>query len=405
MTERREDHQPMAAGTGETVMSTPMEATPAIDPRSARHGSVGAPSSALSDGRRPALETEPDVEGMSLARRLRQPRTILSIAVPIAIIAVFVALNGAALSKVPSLILAANPVLVLAAFLIFYAGFPLRGLRWAILLRGTGQHISTKDSTEIIFLSWLVNCIVPAKLGDVYRAYLLKINSTASLSRTFGTVFIERALDLFAIAILGLAAGYWSFRSGLPPPIQIVFGIGVVVVVALAFALLTMRNFGRQIIVRLPLPHQLLELYDRFEEGVFGALVARHLPKLVVLTGLIWMTESLRLFFVVQALGFPGVSLGLSGAVFVALIGSLLTAVPLSPAGLGIVEAGVVGVLHVAYGVSLPEATAIALLDRVISVFSVIVFGSIAYALSSKPRGLGRIDSAADATSRASTPA
>ena len=103
------------------------------------------------------------------------------------------------------------------------------------------------------------------------------------------------------------------------------------------------------------------------------------------------MTESLRLFFVVQALGFDDVSLGLSGAVFVALIGSLLTAVPLSPAGLGIVEAGVIGVLTVAYGVPLPEATAIALLDRVISVFSVIVVGSIAYFLSGKPRGEGRI--------------
>ena len=70
-----------------------------------------------------------------------------------------------------------------------------------------------------------------------------------------------------------------------------------------------------------------------------------------------------------------------------ALIGSLLTAVPLSPAGLGIVEAGVVGVLTVAYGVPLPEATAIALLDRVISVFSIIVLGSIAYVVSPKPRG------------------
>jgi uncharacterized protein (TIRG00374 family) len=71
----------------------------------------------------------------------------------------------------------------------------------------------------------------------------------------------------------------------------------------------------------------------------------------------------------------------------VALIGSLLTAVPLSPAGLGIVEAGVVGVLTAAYGVPLPEATAIALLDRVISVFSIIVLGSIAYLLSKKPAG------------------
>ena len=82
-------------------------------------------------------------------------------------------------------------------------------------------------------------------------------------------------------------------------------------------------------------------------------------------------------------------SLGISGAVFVALIGSLLTAVPLSPAGLGIVEAGIVGVLTLVYHVPLPEATAIALLDRVISVFSVIVLGSILYVISGKPRGEG----------------
>jgi uncharacterized protein (TIRG00374 family) len=229
---------------------------------------------------------------------------------------------------------------------------------------------------------------VPAKLGDVYRAYLLKINSTASLSRTFGTVFIERILDLFAIAILGLGAGYWSFRSGLPPEIQIVFGIGVGVIVVLAMGLLTMRNFGRQILVRLPLPHRVLELYDRFEEGVFGAIGARQLPKLGLVTGLIWATEGLRLFIVLQAM-FPGNHMGLSGAFFVALIGSLLTAVPLSPAGLGIVELGMVSILTLVYGFTPTEAGAIALVDRAISVFSIIVLGAIAYAVSPKRRGAG----------------
>ena len=134
-----------------------------------------------------------------------------------------------------------------------------------------------------------------------------------------------------------------------------------------------------------------LEFYDRFEQGVFGALVVRQLPILALVTGFIWLTEGLRLYFVIQALGFPDVYMGLSGAVFVALIGSLLTAVPISPAGLGIVEGVVVGVLTVAYGIPLPEATAIVLLDRVISVFSIIVFGSIAYAVSAKPSGAGRI--------------
>ncbi len=213
----------------------------------------------------------------------------------------------------------------------------------------------------------------------MYRAYLLKINSTASLSRTFGTVFVERIFDLFAIAILGLAAGFWSFRTGLPPSIQLVAGAGVGVVILLAIGMVTMRNFGRRILVALPIPGRIVEFYDRFEEGVFGAMRLRQLPFVALLTGLVWATESMRLFFVVQALNLPGVEIGLSGAVFVALIGSLLTAVPLSPAGLGIVEAGVVGVLTAAYGISFADAATIALIDRMISVFSVIILGAIAY--------------------------
>ena len=141
------------------------------------------------------LERELTADQVSLGRRLRQPRTWISIAVPLVVILAFVGLNWTAVQKVPSLIAAANPALVLAAFFVYYAGFPLRGYRWALLLRGTGFYCPTKDATEIIFLSWLVNCVVPAKLGDVYRAYLLKINSDASLSRTFGTVFIERFLE------------------------------------------------------------------------------------------------------------------------------------------------------------------------------------------------------------------
>jgi uncharacterized protein (TIRG00374 family) len=350
---------------------------------------------ATGDGILPDSEAEAaiTVDHVSLGRRLRQPRTIISIAVPLAIIAVFVALNRDQLAEVPGLVLGASPLLVLAAFAIYYLGFPLRGLRWALLLRGTGFACPAKDATEIIFISWLVNCVVPAKLGDVYRAYLLKINSSASLSRTFGTVFIERVLDLLAISILGLAAGFWSFRTGLPPQIQVVAALGVGVVVILAAGLLFLRSVGRRFLAALPLPRRetILALYDRFEQGVFGAIGWRGLPRLLVITACIWATESMRLWLVVQAFAFEGVAIGISGAVFVALIGSLLTAVPLSPAGLGIVEAGVIGVLTVVYGVPLAEATAIALLDRVISVFSIIVLGSLAYAMSPKPRGEGRI--------------
>jgi glycosyltransferase 2 family protein len=368
----------------------------AVPPASADGGApnAGAARPDAAAGRQDAETGRQDPDGrqpdLSLVHRLRQPRTIISLLLPIVLLALFVNnLPGFKLEELPAKIGAANPWLLLAAFGVFYLGFPLRGLRWAILVRQSGFPLSVRDSTEMIFLSWLINCLVPAKLGDVYRAWLLKINSTVSLSRTFGTVFIERILDLFAIVTLGIAAGFVSFRSGLPPDVQIVFAVGVGFVVMLAVGLLTMRNFGRRILTRLPLPHRILELYDRFEEGVFASIGLRALPKLIVLTGMIWATEATRLYLVVQALGLPDVHLGISGAFFVALSASLLTAVPLTPAGIGIVEGGVVGLLTIIYGLAPNDALAITLVDRAISVLSIILLGSIAYAISPKRRGLG----------------
>ena len=353
------------------------------DTRAAATGHVGEESAGTADERQAA-------DQLSLGRRLRQPRTLISLILPLVLVVLIfrVALN-IDFGKLVDGIRQADLRLLLAAFLIFYAGFPIRGYRWRRLLRGARFDLATRDATEILFLSWLVNCLVPAKLGDVYRAYLLKINSHASLSRTFGTVFLERVLDLFAIASLGLVAGFWSFRNGFPPEMQFVFSLGVVVLVGLAVAMLTMRNFGRQILIKLPLPRRerILNLYDRFEEGVFGAIGLRALPALGALTILIWATESLRLYLVVQALHLPGVELGLSGAVFVALIGSLLTAVPLTPAGIGTVELGVSFVLTLAYNVPQTEAATIVVLDRLISVFSIIVLGGIAYVVSPIRRG------------------
>ena len=174
-------------------------------------------------------------------------------------------------------------------------------------------------------------------------------------------------------------------------PVRLLFVIGIVVVIVSAVGLFTMRNFGRRILTRLPLPHRFIDLYDKFEQGVFGAVGLTHLPRLAILTGLIWSTEGLRLYLVIASLGFKNVEIGLSGAMFVALIGSLLTAIPLSPAGLGFAQAGVIGVLTVVYGVPLPEATAITILDWVISVLSIIVLGAIVYVISPMPRGMGRI--------------
>ena len=157
-----------------------------------------------------------------------------------------------------------------------------------------------------------MNCVVPAKLGDVYRAYLLKINSDASLSRTFGTVFIERVLDLFAIVILGPGGRLLELPRRPAAGVQVVFGIGIgVMVVAGPRAAVPAQLRARASSRALPLPRKRGPRAVRpLRGGRLRGDRLRALPRLLVLTGLIWATEALRLCFVVKALGFPDVQLG-----------------------------------------------------------------------------------------------
>ncbi len=333
----------------------------------------------------PGVNEDVEQGAVPLSQRLRNPRAIVSIVLPILVLLLLAAaLPGFHLEELPGYFARANPFWIIAAIAIYYVGFPIRGWRWAILIRGTGYPLKVKDSTEMVLISWLVNCVVPAKMGDVYRGYLLRINTGVALTKTFGTVFIERIFDLIAIVVLGLAAGFWSFRSGMSDQVRLILGFGLVVVVVLVVGLFVVRNFGRRILVRLPVPQRIVAMYDLFEEGLFS-VDQKSLVPIAFATVLIWTTEALRLYFVILAMG--GTNIGVSGAFFVALIASLLTAVPFTPAGVGLVEGGMVFVLHTIYQVPQTEALAISLVDRAISVLSVIVVGSIAYVFSSKTRG------------------
>ena len=273
----------------------------------------------------------------------------------------------------------ANPAFLLLAFIAYYATFPLRGYRWRYVLARSGMHVRFRDATEILYLSWFVNCLVPAKLGDLYRAYLLRGNFGASISRTVGTVFIERVADIIIIATLALTAGFWSFRGRSRPDIDALFIIGFVVAIGFVLMLISLKVFGGRI--GRWLPARIGVLWQRFQEGSTGALSVRSVPIILVITTGIWLLEGARLYFVIRALGLPEVGLGISSSIFVALAAALLTAIPLTPAGFGFVEAGIIGVLFL-YGVPQEPAAAVALVDRGLTIVTVIIFGGFLYAFS-----------------------
>ena len=330
----------------------------------------------------PPDEPIPEQE-VSLARRLRNWKTILSIVFAFVVLVLAFRTLGVNLGRTWNLILGANFGLLALAFVAYYLTFPIRGFRWRYVLSRVGTPVGYRDATEILFLSWFVSCVVPAKLGDLYRAYLLKGTMGASASRTVGTIFIERIADIVVIFALALAAGYWSFRGRSRPEVDLIFLIGFGLALALVLFVIALRFWGAR--VARFLPARFADVWERFREGSTGALSPSALPVIGAATLAIWLLEGARLYLVIQALALPDVGLGISASVFVALAAALLTAMPLTPAGIGFVEVGIAGALLL-YGVPNDPAAAVALTDRGISILTVIILGGILYLVSDKVR-------------------
>ncbi len=317
--------------------------------------------------------------GLSLGRQLLRPRTLLSFAVSIAIIVWVFSRQDISLSDVWAEIRSANPVLYLLGALAYYSSFLVRSLRWRQVLTNAGYTEadgttlpSTPGIVRIIMLSWFANSILPAKLGDGYRAYLLKRSASVSFSKTMGTIVAERIADVGVLFFLLLLSGFLAFRDRLPPQFGLLVAFGAVLAGVSISSLFFLRYLG-PLITRL-LPARVRPYYLRLQEGVLLAFRQR-IGYIGMLTVLVWLLESARFYFVSASLD---IHLSPILVVFVALTASLLTTVPFTPAGLGVVEGGITGVL-VFIGQSRVDAGSVAVLDRTVTFWSLLLVGSLLY--------------------------
>ena len=360
-------------GTGVTdaialdaVLADP--APDAIDPAHSTHGDIGE---AVAE------------EGISFGQRLRQPRTIISFLVSAAIIVLVVLRLNINPREVWHNVRGANPLLLALAFAVYYLSFPVRALRWNIILHNAHydrEHgIETPNVfglMEIVVLSWFANTLLPAKLGDIYRGYLFKKATGVSFTRTFGTILAERLMDILGLFSFLVVSGIIVFGNKLPHVALTLFIFGGALAVCGLVGLFVLRR-AEGLLERL-VPKKISLQYRRLEEGIFGSF--GRWPSLIGLTALIWAQEGLRVFFITRALG---IHVSLAVTVFVALAASLLTTVPLTPAGLGAVETGIIGVLQWV-GVERNAAASVAVIDRVIGYWSVLLVGLVIYIFSRK---------------------
>lgn len=260
------------------------------------------------------------------------------------------------------------------AIVVYYLSFVVRALRWKLLLRNTGEEISALPLGEILLASFFVNCVVPAKMGDLYRAVQLRSRHGVGGAKSLGTIVAERLLDLFVLMGLLLLAGVVTFRDHVPTSlVPALVAFAALCVLAAAALVVMIMGRGRRVL-RL-LPEQLVIRYENFRSGTVDAF--GRWPLVLPLSVAVWALEGLRLGFVIISLGYFS-QVGPAHFLLVALIAALLTTVPFLPGGLALVEGGMIAVLGT-FNLSTSGATAVALLDRSISFASLILVGGVVF--------------------------
>jgi uncharacterized membrane protein YbhN (UPF0104 family) len=319
-------------------------------------------------------------EPVSLTSRIFKPHTILSFAIALAIVAFFFRRLDINLGDVWFNIKNANLWLLALAVVVYYSTFIIRAVRWRLMLNQAGiseaygyQVPDVPRLVDIFILSWFANSVIPAKLGDGYRSYLLKRDSGAPMSTGLGTILAERLVDLVVLFSTMSVMGFIAFRGHVPEEADrtLIGGGALLAVGAISVAIL---YFFRDHLERV-VPHRFREQYVRLHDAIFSCL--RRPWLFGAISFCIWMMDGTRLFLVAKSVH---ADISFSTAVFVALMGALVGTLPITPAGLGIVEAAVIVILTDVVGLAGAVAGSIAVLDRVITYWSVIVVGLILYA-------------------------
>jgi hypothetical protein len=95
---------------------------------------------------------------------------------------------------------------IFASLSIALFGFWLRGWRWTLLIRSDeGEKVNPNRAYHAVMVGYLANMLIP-RAGEVARCGVLTRTNGISMGHLFGTVILERSVDLlFLVTTIGLA--------------------------------------------------------------------------------------------------------------------------------------------------------------------------------------------------------
>lgn len=252
---------------------------------------------------------------------------------------------------------------LLPAALLTIVGHYFRAYRWKFMLLPV-KAIRTWTLFSATLIGLMANNLLPARLGEIIRVYVIGKTANISRSASFATIVYERIVDVFAllallwIILLRSSGPAWLKSSGL---IVLIFNI---VLLASLFLMQRYRETSGRLVAILARPlaaswrDRLLGIIENFTTGLSTLRDGRVILPIAVTSLLVWLAPIFRAYLCFAALD---LELPLMAGVSVIVLVSLGSMIPSAPGYIGTTQYACVISLAI-YGIGKGEALAFSVL-------------------------------------------
>lgn len=112
----------------------------------------------------------------------------------------YIAFHGVNFSEVMNVVSNAYVFWMIMFIITVFLGHVIRALRWKVILNSVKPDASFKNLFGALMVGYGINCVTP-KLGEITRAVLLGKWENLSRSSMFGTVIVERVIDIISLGL------------------------------------------------------------------------------------------------------------------------------------------------------------------------------------------------------------
>lgn len=331
----------------------------------------------------------------------------LAIGIFLSVIALFLAFRNVPFSDLLAYFGTIEYVWIFPTVGLVTAAFVLRALRWQMILN-TSTSVSFRMSYHPLTIGFMLNCILPGRLGEAARPLILNRKKGVSFTTGLATVAAERIFDAgFLIVFLAVAltsipmetdtsvsyGGYHLNRETLEMLGSNLIRLSIVLVV---FVFCIAYNRTRKVITNFidTFPEKMLffislssrewihrsifkrinHLLEHAAEGLMLFKYPSRLAACIGVTLVIWLLTALSYY--TMALGCPGVDLSLYELSVMMVVICFFIALPSVPGYWGVWEAGGVFSLTL-FGVSSQTAAGYTLASHAVQLFPAIIMGFI----------------------------